>query len=66
MSRNDESLNYYKLIQEQDEIFERIEPYIYLDGIISQVKDDAPEEVKADFQRMIELTPKIQMAKLYV
>ena len=66
MSTNEKIPNYYQLIIEQDKLFDKVEPYIYMDGIIPKVQDDAPEDIKADFRKMIDLTPKIQLAKLYV
>lgn len=66
MPNKDKTPNYYSLIREQDELYDRVEPYVYLDGIISKVREDAPDDIKADFRRMKEMNLEIQLAKLYV
>ena len=56
---------YLELMEEQDRLYDEVVDYIYFEGIYSQVRDDAPTEIKEKFNRMIALTPEIQVAKLF-
>ena len=57
--------NYYRLLEIQDALYDEVEPYIYMDGIEPKVSDDAPDDIKEKFKRMIDMNFEIQLAKAF-
>ena len=52
---------YIAYVQEQDELYKIVKPYIVVNGTDTYISEDAPEGYDKMYERVLELTPLIKI-----